>query len=142
MLTKLPTRICLTDGGGYLDGGTLVFEATTESGEQVQIRLNQHTLRGTENPGRLFYDGNIVDVRSDYETQLIALMETAEIKLEGGPRPDSTPNYVGPPIEYIERLDDMKTCCIDEFRSSLIDFVRSERYVEISKHGILPNPKP
>ena len=136
MLTKLPNQIRLTGGGARLDGGTLTFHATTESGEHVKIRLNQHMLRGTENPGRLFYDGNIVDVRSDYENILLTLLETAEIQIDEGPRPDTTPNYIGPPIEAIESWNEEKTRWIDEFRTELIDFVRSERYIEVSKHGI------
>ena len=136
MLAKLPIRICLTDGGAYLDGGTRTFDAITESGEHVKIRLNQHMLGGTEDPGRLFYNGNIVDVRSECENLLLSLLETAEIKIEEGPHPDTTPNYIGPPAETIESWNEEKISWIDESRTQVIDFVRSERYIEVSKNGV------
>jgi len=135
MLSKLPSAIRLTDGGAYLDGGTLSFDAISDAGEHVKIRLNQHMLDGTRNPGRLVYNGKIVDVRSEFESLLLSLLEAAEIEIEQGPHPDTTHNYIGPPVEIIKAENKEKIRCINEFRSLLIDFVRSERYIECSKNG-------
>ena len=136
MLAKLPTRIVLTGYGALLDGGTITFDANTEAGEHVKIRLNQHMLNGAKDPGRLFFNGHIVDVRSEYEKLLLSLLESAEVQIEEGPRPDTTPNYIGPPIEIIEAETKANINGVNEYRTVLIDFVRSERYVEISENGI------
>lgn len=133
---NLPSNIRLIDGGARLDGGTIHLHALDESGETFKIRLNQYMFGGTEEPGRLFFNDNIVGVRSECETLLLSILETAEIQIEVGPHPDTTPNYIGPPTDAIEAANEEKTSCIDEFRTLLIDFVRSDRYIEISKHGI------
>ena len=41
-----------------------------------------------------------------------------------------------PPIEIIEAETKANIDGVNEYRTVLIDFVRSERYVEISEHGI------
>jgi hypothetical protein len=136
MFMKLPTSIRLTDGGAFLDGGTLTFDAVNNFGESVKIRLNQHKLGGTDDPGRLFYNGNMVDVRSKLEEALLSLLQAAEIQVDAVQWSDTDLNYIGLPTEKHKALIELKTECIDEFRHLLIDFVRSERYIEVSKHGL------
>ena len=133
---KLPPRIFLTDGGAYLDGGTISLDAKTELCEPMVFRLNQYLLTGTINPGRLFCNDEIIDVRSEREGEVLSLIETASIQIEKGPRSDTDPNYIGPPLEAIEAEEAGKIAIIEEYRTILIDFVRSERYIDIAEHGV------
>jgi hypothetical protein len=133
---KLPTKIRLTEGDAYLDGGTIHLKALTESNRRFSIHLNQHMFPGTSKPGRLLCNGKLVDIRSERESYLLCLLENAEIQIEELPRPDADPNYIGPPIESIESEQQSRIDWLDELRNSIIDFVRSERYIEVSKHGV------
>ena len=135
---KLPPNIRLIDGGAYLDGGTIHLHAIDDNGAPCEIRLNQHLLSGSTDPGRLFYNGTLVGVRSDCENALLRILDTAEIQIEEGATPVNDSNYIGPPIETIQAEIESKIDCINELRTSIIDFVRSDRYIKISKHGVQP----
>jgi len=131
---NLPKTIRLTDGGAYLDGGTINLIAVCDQGETVEIHLNQHLLDGVP-PGRLCFNRVLVNVRSDCELSLLRLLETAEISVERGAGPDTDANYIGPPIKTILAEHESKIDCIDELRNLIIDFVRSKRYIEIDDQG-------
>ena len=133
---QLPTKIRLTGGGAYLDGGTTYLTAVSDLGQPIKIRLNQYLLAGTSHPGRLLLNGIFVNVRSDLDLSLLSLLESAEIRVERGAGPDTDPNYIGPPIETIEAEHESSINCISELRTSIIDFVRSEQYIEIANHGV------
>ncbi|MEM7316609.1 MAG: hypothetical protein AAF497_26045, partial [Planctomycetota bacterium] len=86
---KLPARITLTDWGYALDGGSITLEAVTETGERCSIRLNQRVFDSYENPGRLLFDNELVEVRSSEEQRIVELLAAAEITPDEGGEGDS-----------------------------------------------------
>ena len=135
---KLPPNIRLIYGYRYFDGGTIRLHATDDNGAPFEIQLNQHLLSGSTAPGRLFYNGTLVGVRSDCENALLRILETAKIQIEEGATPVNDSNYIGPPVETIQAAIESHIHSINHLRTSIIDFVRSDRYIEISKHGVQP----
>jgi hypothetical protein len=87
------------------------FEATSEDGTKHNIVLTQHAYHYTRDPqrisGRLYFDGEMVPMRSDREASILALLRNAEIRfLSKGVHEErfdhelrNEVNYV---IEYIE----------------------------------------
>ena len=130
---KLPTSITVIECNSLLDGGTVEFVATAESGEQVLITINQHAFnvsrsifsrwlggfsQSTRTPGRLLLNGRLISPRSERETKIVSLLKTARI---------STDNSSGWDIEEANRI-----------RIECVDYIQSDAYLEIARTGIVP----
>lgn len=135
--------LTLVVGAYYLDGGTTVIYAITDSGMRCSIRLNQHLLPGEyelgtlESPGRLCFNEKLIDVRSSDEQHLIALLESAIV----------TPLQ----IDNLRRLRDLDTVSPSDFdnlgnadymdeiqrlRKSVIEYVGTDQYVAVAENGM------
>lgn len=93
----LPTRLTVHKFAYTLDGGTTVFEATDEVGREHAVMLVQHAFPQPSpslgaTPGRLYFDGEQVPMRSELEAGVLALLRNAEIR------------YSGPLPEHGERI--------------------------------------
>ena len=77
---ELPTRIVVRDCAMTLDGGTIHLGATDEAGRQVSILLAT-TLPGSSRvAGRLYFDGDLVPMRSEREAGILKLLSEAKVE--------------------------------------------------------------
>lgn len=117
---KLPQSIEL-DGVGYsLDGGSRTISVTDQNGIGHKIELIQHGLISkifrNRLPGRLYFDKEIVPVRSEMEFALIELIENGKLD----PPRHAIEHYGG--IDKIEEL-------LADAKKAIFDYVLSDEYV-------------
>lgn len=123
----LPQNIKLVSWFGLLDGGSSWLLALADTDEFVTITRNQFMFPGTKDPGRIGFNGELVSVRSNVESKLLDLLRSATIDCE---------------IEIPEEHEQFRHHLagdfgsIDSFRNDLIQYIESDRYVEIATNGI------
>jgi hypothetical protein len=82
----LPTHLIVSQTAIAMDGGTRAVLATDDDGKEHTIVLVQHGFphrkTATEIPGRLYFDRELIPMRSDAETEILALLHSAEIGYE------------------------------------------------------------
>jgi hypothetical protein len=86
----LPAHLTLRDSAHALDGGTTSLMATDEAGCQHGVTLVQHSRPQASPsfdavPGRLYFDGRLVPLRSELEAAVLALLKSAGVRFEGRP---------------------------------------------------------
>ncbi len=84
----LPFHLVIHESVFTMDGGTTTLLAKDATGREHTVRLVQHAFpnpRGStdEVPGRLYFDGELVPVRSEFEEHLLRLLRSADVT-EGG----------------------------------------------------------
>jgi hypothetical protein len=82
---SFPARLMIHNSAYALDGGTISLQAVDEGGEEHRIVLVQHAHPDSSPsrdaiPGRLYFDGELIPIRSDLEAQLLRLLRGAEIE--------------------------------------------------------------
>jgi ribosomal protein L7/L12 len=87
---KLPTRLTLRNSAFALDGGTSSLKATDEAGRHHGVMLVQPSRPEASPsfdavPGRLYFDGQLVPIRSQQEATILSLLKLAEVRYEGYP---------------------------------------------------------
>lgn len=85
MNMSLPLRLTIHNYAYFLDGGTTTLYSTDEHGQGHSMTLVQHAFpRARESldaiPGRLYFDGQLVAMRSDLERGLLDLLRSAEVR--------------------------------------------------------------
>jgi ribosomal protein L7/L12 len=80
---KLPSRLTILDCAVCLDGGTTAFHTTDEGGVEHRVLFTQHMSPEKDQatgtlPGRLYFDEQLVPMRTEYEDRLLSLLRTAE----------------------------------------------------------------
>ena len=82
----LPEKITLVDDFYFTDGGSIVLLVEEPGGARRQITLGQHRFLEYYDPnvlpGRLYWESQLVPVRSKLEDRLIALLQASEIALD------------------------------------------------------------
>jgi hypothetical protein len=81
----LPQHLTVCDSLYMLDGGTTLLTATDEGGTRHTVMLVQSAFPKVNEffpylPGRLYFDEQLVSVRSRREAELIALLRGCEIQ--------------------------------------------------------------
>ena len=140
---RLPQSVTLTESSYLLDGGTTILQAKTESGRECRIRLNQRRSGGLGDParlpGRLYVDGELVEVRSERESAVVELLKSASIAPEERPpvpaenRISKNALVLGADIQQV--LDSTPQENLRRLRDEVVAFVMSEEYVQIAEHG-------
>ena len=102
----------------WSDGGTTTFLVTTKSGTECSIRLNQYVFNTYGHPGRLFFNKELVDVRSEHEAKIIELLSNATF---GPDYPDASPQQ-----------------SMEHYRDKVVEYLESDEYVEIATNGLPP----
>jgi hypothetical protein len=82
----LPAAITIRNSAAAGDGGSLALVATDEHGKEHSVVLVQHAFAKFDTPsqaipGRLYFDGEIVEVRSRTEGALLELLRNADLRL-------------------------------------------------------------
>src|SRR5205809_408595 len=86
----LPAKLTVHRFAYALDGGTTVLQATDEAGRDRTVMVVQHAFPQPSPsleamPGRLYFDGELVPMRSDLETGLVSLLRAAEVRYSEPP---------------------------------------------------------
>jgi hypothetical protein len=87
VMLPFPAQLIVHTVGRRWDGGTLTFHATDEEGFKHLVVLNQRMFLEIKPspgqiPGRLYFDGWLLGVRSSQEAQLLQLMRAATIRID------------------------------------------------------------
>lgn len=90
----LPSQLVIHESVLTMDGGTVTLLAKDEKGRDHTVRLVQHGFPGRssggEVPGRLYFDGELVPIRSEFESRVLSLLRAADVTDAG-----HLPNRVG-----------------------------------------------
>jgi hypothetical protein len=91
---KLPQRLTLHNVAFALDGGTTYLSASDEAGRGHTVMLVQHSRPEPSPyfdalPGRLYFDGQLVPMRSEWEAGILSLLRSAEVRY-GRPLPQES----------------------------------------------------
>lgn len=130
----------------FLDGGTTILRATDEAGRGHGIVLAQHAFPQAGPcrdaiPGRLYFDGELISIRSELEAEVVRLLRTAEVRYikAAEPEPDQ-----GEPIQPSPNAlilgDDIRQVLsrgpeenMHAFLASIVQFVESEEYLRFAE---------
>src|SRR5579885_2533004 len=79
-----PMRLTVSSFAYALDCGTTRLWATDEAGRDHTVMLVQHAFPQASPslgaiPGRLYFDGELVPMRTELETRLLCLLRAAEV---------------------------------------------------------------
>jgi hypothetical protein len=139
---QLPTQITIVNSCFFLDGGTVILHAITTDGAKCEIQLNQRVFAEFyANPGRLYFNQELVEVRSADESRIVQLLKDATVKATVR-EPTPTDN---PPIsknalilgdDIREVLESTPEENLRRFRDQIVAFVESDEYVQIATHGL------
>lgn len=142
---KIPAQIRFIASFYLTDGGTIVLIGEDQGDTRHEITLYQSLLLNTIDPnklpGRLYFNKQLVPVRSEMEQEIIDLLQTAEIiedpPASPGPGPvfnDSRGMTIGDDLkEYAARLAEGRAATIRHLRDRLIARVESQDYLDLAK---------
>jgi hypothetical protein len=110
---NLPLRLTIYDAEYALDGGSTWLHATDENGAEHHLHLprNFYSDGGSapcQTTGRLYFDDELIPVRSPLEANLLQLLREAQLASRSVPRPGAqklTPPFavVGDDLERLVR---------------------------------------
>ncbi|QDU55540.1 hypothetical protein [Aeoliella mucimassa] len=139
---QLPQTLTICGSKYFLDGGTTILEAIDPSGRERRVLLTQHVFPSHDEtrdfiPGRLFFDGELVEMRSNEEYQLLHLLRTADFS------PKTTEKVDGTPIERSSDAivfgNDLKNIFerspednLRAFADQIVGYVESDAYLQFS----------
>ena len=130
---NLPSRLTVHDASYALDGGTTTLFATDEQGAEHRIRLPRNIESNLcQTTGQLYFDGELVPVRSLLESNVLRLLKDAVLAPRSTLRPGSL--KLEPPFGVAG--DDLKRLVAgsaDENLRWLVDSVIT--YVEADAYG-------
>lgn len=133
----LPKKLVIHSSSYCLDGGTACLEATDEVGQPHVVMLVQSVFPGGNTygiPGRFYLDGELVPLRTDQESQVLALLRAAEIRStpppaeQVGERITLSPNALILGDNIKQHLTSGPEENIGSLRDRILEFVESPRY--------------
>ncbi len=140
---ELPASLTIYDCAYALDGGTTVLEARDEAGGERSVVLVQHLFPQPdpsldELPGRLYFDDELVPLRSELEAQVLALLRQADVRCSDSPtdRGDSfllSPNALILSEDIRQVLSNSPEGNLRAMLASVIAFVESDEYLQFAE---------
>ena len=139
----LPAKLTVHNSAYALDGGTTVLQAADEAGGNHAVMLVQHAFPQPSPslgalPGRLYFDGELVPMRSDLEAGLLSLLRAAEVRYsdprqDQGERIQLSPNtlILGEDIRQV--LTRGPEDNIRALLAAVVEFVQSEAYLRFAE---------
>jgi hypothetical protein len=120
----LPTAVEFTDGNARYANEGLYLHGYDPTGESVAVQIRQRDIPGLEYAGRLYVDGQLVEVRSADETATLALLAAATFASELPTGKDvGVGNITG--VDGLMRL-----------RDRIVEYIQSDEYLQIAKNGV------
>ena len=140
---ELPARLTVHNFVYALDGGTTVLQATDEAGRDRVVMLVQHAFPQPSPslgamPGRLYFDGDLVPMRSDLEIGLLSLLREAKVRCSE-PRHDQVGGIQLSPNALILGEDIRQVLTrgpednIRALLAAVVEFVESEAYLRFAE---------
>jgi hypothetical protein len=129
---ELPTRIVVRHCAMALDGGTIHLIATDEAGRQVSIMLAALLPSSSMRvAGRLYFDGNLVPMRSEREAGILKLLSEATVESPRLPPPvqESRMVVIGQDIKSFLEQTAEENC--KAFIRKILQSVQSESYLRL-----------
>jgi hypothetical protein len=137
----MPTRLTIHDGAYALDGGTTHLSASDENGKEHEVLLIQHAFAAPDAPpesvpGRVYFNGEIVAVRSATEAYLMELLRNASVQVEDQPEPEPrdriSPNAIilGDDIKRVVQGTPEQN--LRAMLQGIVDYVLSNDYVNFA----------
>ena len=130
---ELPTRVVVRHCAMALDGGTIYLSATDETGRQVSIMLASSLPSSSMRvAGRLYFDGDLVPMRSEREAGVLKLLSEARVEASSLPpsRRTSRMAIIGNDIkEFLEQSTE-ENC--RAFLHRIMESVQSENYIRFA----------
>lgn len=130
---ELPTWIVVRDCAMALDGGTIHLSATDEAGRQVSVMLaTPLPSSSTRVAGRLYFDGDLVPMRSEREAGILKLLSEAKVEAPRVPSShrESRIAVIGNDIEEFLEQTPEQNC--RAFIRRIVEAVQSESYPRLA----------
>ncbi len=143
---EIPAVITVLEGAFATDGGSISLLLEDGEGQRHNVLLTQHLLPVIESPGarrsgRLYFNGTIVEVRSEDELAIISSLKIAGIK---APAPAGNPSNtfansqpgmtVGDDItDYFTKIAEGPEAALLYLVREVIGYVESEEYVTYAR---------
>jgi hypothetical protein len=121
-----------------LDGGTTTLFLVTDTRQKCIVRLNQHQMDPFKDPGRLFFNDQMIDVRSPEEAKIIALLQAAEfdsVVSASVTHGKDISGRDGAVVSEIEVADGDVNDDFRKLRDSIVRFLQSDKYVAMANRG-------
>ena len=144
---NIPSTITILNGAFATDGGSISLRLSDPHGSKHNVLLSQHLLPysgfpGERIPGRLFFNGSLVEIRSKDELAIISALKKATIetptpkKSRFNPLDTEQPGMiVGDDIKnYYSKIAEGPEAALRHLVCSLISYVESEEYVLFAKN--------
>lgn len=119
--------IVLTDGNCGLTSDAIYLHGFTTAGGHIAIETIQTNIPELENAGRLTFNSSVVPVRSEWEAEIIGLLQTADFTDEPPFVRKDTMSYRPGPITG--------RVALEQLRDRLVAYLESEEYVDIATNG-------
>jgi hypothetical protein len=140
---ELPAKFVIHNFAYAFDGGTTVIQATDEAGQQHAVMLVQHAFPQPSAsleavPGRLYFNGELVSMRSQLEAGLLVLLRSAEVHYSGcGPKQSKGIQISSNALILGEGISQVLTCgpeeSIRELLAKMVQFVESDAYLQFAQ---------
>jgi hypothetical protein len=135
--TGLPAQLTIHDCAYRLDGGTISLAASDEAGNEHLIVLIQHRSTSPsedEIPGRLYFDRQLVPMRSEMELELLGLLRASPCHPSPGEEERGEPIALSPNVGIFgEDIRQMLTRSPEDnlqaLRTEVVSYVESEAYL-------------
>jgi len=139
---NIPAVVSVLNGAFATDGGSISLLLSDAEGLRYNLLLTQHLLPPDKSPGarrtgRLYFNGTIVEVRSEDELAIIGSLKGAEIKApdrENNPQNTSADEQPGMTVgddiaDYLTKIAEGPEAALLHLVRELIRYVESEEYV-------------
>ena len=146
VLMKIPTKITILDGAFATDGGSISLLISDPAGQSHNVLLTQHKLPpsgfpGERKPGRLYFNGSIIKIRSKEELAILSALKKAMIEIP--PPKESRFNAIDTEqpgmvvgddiVDYYAKIKEGPEAALRHLVSELISYVESEEYLTYAK---------
>ena len=131
------TPFTIIDCAMAMDGGSLSLSVKDNNGIQHTILIPQFaepiTYSDSRPPGSLIFDGKVIDVRGEEETDIVNALKKANIIAE-----DIVPNrfHNSPHLETSSDIKEFMSGSIKKVMETtvkyIIDFIESDKYIELA----------
>ena len=141
-ILKIEGQLVIHDCAFAMDGGTIYLKGKDDVGNSFEFLLPQHLLPGNETtgkiPGRLYINGNPVEIRSDHENEILIKLKESKIESEisenKSQEPEGPKLIVGQDIkDYYSAIEKGLNQAIAFMVMEIIKFVRSDEYLKIAE---------
>ncbi len=139
---NIPERITILDGAFAMDGGSISLRISDPDDHEHSVLLSQHLLppsghTGEHKPGRLYFDGRIIEIRSVEEASIISVLRQADVEIMAAPisrvnaiDTDQHVMIIGEDIKaYYSKIAEGPESALKHLVTELIEYVESKEYV-------------